>query len=95
MQGRILGFGQVYLETSKDKSGNDLDGGKTYRICRVVFLSWNRHPEPTGSRRETPLLLASFSTFPRASSLGYPYDVGHKSRGEISWYALRSRAGRH
>src|SRR5262245_31250602 len=32
MQGRILGFGQVYLETSKDKDGNWLDGGKTYRI---------------------------------------------------------------
>lgn len=32
MQGRILGFGQVYLETSKDKAGNPLDGGKTYRI---------------------------------------------------------------
>lgn len=32
MQGRILGFGQVYLETSKDKSGNYLDGGKTYRM---------------------------------------------------------------
>jgi len=32
MQGRILGFGQVYLETSKDKDGNWLDGGKTYRF---------------------------------------------------------------
>jgi hypothetical protein len=32
MQGRILGFGQVYLESSKDKDGNWLDGGKTYRI---------------------------------------------------------------
>ena len=32
MQGRILGFGQVYLETSKDKDGNWLDGGKTYRM---------------------------------------------------------------
>ena len=32
MQGRILNFGQVYLETSKDKDGNWLDGGKTYRI---------------------------------------------------------------
>lgn len=32
MQGRILGFGQVYLETSKDKSDNYLDGGKTYRM---------------------------------------------------------------
>ncbi len=30
MQGRILGFGQVYLETSKDSAGNWLDGGKTY-----------------------------------------------------------------
>jgi hypothetical protein len=32
MQGRILGFGQVYLETSKDAAGNWLDGGKTYRM---------------------------------------------------------------
>jgi hypothetical protein len=32
MQGRILGFGQVYLETSKDRDGNPLDGGKAYRM---------------------------------------------------------------
>ena len=32
MQGRILGFGQVYLESSKDKAGAWLDGGKTYKI---------------------------------------------------------------
>lgn len=32
MQGRILGFGQVYLETSKDQSGNYLDGGKAYHM---------------------------------------------------------------
>lgn len=32
MQGRVLGFGQVYLETSHDKAGNWLDGGKTYRF---------------------------------------------------------------
>lgn len=32
MQGRIVGFGQVYLETSKDKAGNWLDGGKTYHL---------------------------------------------------------------
>jgi len=32
MQGRILGFGQVYLETSKDSAGHWLDGGKTYRM---------------------------------------------------------------
>jgi hypothetical protein len=32
MQGRIVGFGQVYLETSKDRDGNWLDGGKTYRM---------------------------------------------------------------
>ena len=32
MQGRILGFGQVYLETSKDKNGNWLDGGRSYRM---------------------------------------------------------------
>jgi hypothetical protein len=32
MQGRTLDFGQVYLEVSKDKDGNWLDGGKTYRI---------------------------------------------------------------
>jgi hypothetical protein len=32
MQGRVLGFGQVYLETARDKAGNWLDGGKTYRF---------------------------------------------------------------
>jgi hypothetical protein len=32
MQGRIVGFGQVYLETSKDSAGNWLDGGATYRM---------------------------------------------------------------
>jgi hypothetical protein len=32
MQGRILGFGQVYLETSKDKAGKWLEGGKNYKI---------------------------------------------------------------
>lgn len=32
MQGRILGYGQVYLETATDAAGNWLDGGKTYRF---------------------------------------------------------------
>jgi len=32
MQGRILGFGQVYLEASKDGRGHWLDGGKAYRM---------------------------------------------------------------
>lgn len=32
MQGRVLGFGQVYLETARDKAGNWLDGGKSYRM---------------------------------------------------------------
>jgi hypothetical protein len=32
MQGRVLGFGQVYLETSKDRTGHWLDGGKHYRL---------------------------------------------------------------
>jgi len=32
MQGRTLNFGQVYIETSKDKDGDYLDGGKTYRL---------------------------------------------------------------
>jgi hypothetical protein len=32
MQGRVVGFGQVYLETAKDKAGNWLDGGKAYRM---------------------------------------------------------------
>jgi hypothetical protein len=32
MQGRILGFGQAYLETSKDKDGDSLQGGKSYRL---------------------------------------------------------------
>jgi hypothetical protein len=32
MQGRVVGFGQVYLETAKDKSGAWLDGSKSYRL---------------------------------------------------------------
>jgi hypothetical protein len=32
MQGSILGFGQVYLETSKDSAGNGLHGGESYRM---------------------------------------------------------------
>jgi hypothetical protein len=32
MQGRTLNFGQVYLETSKDKSGAWLDGGQHYHL---------------------------------------------------------------
>jgi hypothetical protein len=32
MQGKTLGFGQVYLESQKDKDGNWLDGGKSYHL---------------------------------------------------------------
>ncbi len=32
MQGRILGFGQAYLETAKDKEGHWLEGAKNYKI---------------------------------------------------------------
>ncbi|MEB3324774.1 MAG: DUF1254 domain-containing protein [Cyanobacteriota bacterium] len=32
MQGRVVGFGQVYLEASKDAKGHWLDGGRTYRL---------------------------------------------------------------
>ena len=32
MQGRVLGFGQAYLETSKDKDGYWLEGSKSYKI---------------------------------------------------------------
>jgi len=32
MQGRILGFGQAYLETSKDKAGKWLEGAKSYHF---------------------------------------------------------------
>jgi hypothetical protein len=32
MQGRTLGFGQVYLESQKDKTGAWLDGGKSYHL---------------------------------------------------------------
>lgn len=32
MQGKTLGAGQLYLETSKDKDGHWLDGGKSYRM---------------------------------------------------------------
>jgi hypothetical protein len=32
MMGRTVGFGQVYLEASKDGEGHWLDGGKTYQL---------------------------------------------------------------
>jgi hypothetical protein len=32
MQGRTLGFGQVYIEAQKDKTGAWLDGGKNYHL---------------------------------------------------------------
>jgi hypothetical protein len=32
MQGKTLGAGQLYLETSKDKDGAFLEGGKSYRL---------------------------------------------------------------
>ena len=32
MQGRVVGFGQVYLEASKDAKGQWLDGGHRYRL---------------------------------------------------------------
>ncbi len=32
MQGRIVGYGQVYLKASKDKVGNWLDGSRSYRF---------------------------------------------------------------
>jgi len=32
MQGRVLGFGQAYLETSKDKDGDWLSGDDNYRL---------------------------------------------------------------
>jgi hypothetical protein len=32
MQGRTLGFGQVYLEAQKDSAGAWLDGGKAYHL---------------------------------------------------------------
>lgn len=32
MQGRIVGFGQVYLEASKDSAGGWLDGARSYRM---------------------------------------------------------------
>jgi len=32
MMGRTVGFGQVYLESSKDNRGQWLDGGKTYKL---------------------------------------------------------------
>jgi hypothetical protein len=32
MQGRTLGFGQVYLESQKDETGAWLDGGKNYHL---------------------------------------------------------------
>jgi hypothetical protein len=35
MMGRTVGFGQVYLETAKDREGHWLDGSKTYHL-RIV-----------------------------------------------------------
>jgi hypothetical protein len=32
MMGKIVGAGQVYIETQKDKAGNWLDGGKNYKL---------------------------------------------------------------
>jgi hypothetical protein len=32
MQGKTVGFGQVYLESAKDQGGAWLDGGKSYRL---------------------------------------------------------------
>jgi hypothetical protein len=32
MMGRIVGFGQLYLECAKDREGNWLDGSRTYRL---------------------------------------------------------------
>jgi hypothetical protein len=40
MQGRILNFGQVYLETSQDKDGSWLDGGKTYACTFPRIHRW-------------------------------------------------------
>lgn len=32
MMGRTVGFGQVYIESSKDGDGQWLDGGKSYHV---------------------------------------------------------------
>jgi hypothetical protein len=45
MQGRTLGFGQVYIEAQKDKTGAWLDGGKSYKLLvppnAPVELFWS------------------------------------------------------
>src|SRR5215216_4508618 len=51
---RHLGKSHIHSsETRRRQSG--LSRAKS--LHGVAFLSWNQHPEPTGSRRATPLLL--------------------------------------
>jgi hypothetical protein len=45
MQGRILGSGQAYLETSKDEDGDWLAGENNYRL----HLPPNEIPDPKQS----------------------------------------------
>jgi hypothetical protein len=50
MMGRTVGFGQAYLESSKDEQGQWLDGAKTYRLHIPPTLLWRssgRSPSTT------------------------------------------------
>ncbi len=68
MQGRILGFGQVYLETSRDKDGTWLDGAKSYHL-RVPpnapvkqFWSFTLYENTTRAPLQTPQGAADISS---------------------------------
>jgi hypothetical protein len=68
MQGRTVGFGQVYLETARDRSGAWLDGGKSYRL-RVPpdapvlqFWSFTLYDNVTRAPLQTPQGAADISS---------------------------------
>ena len=68
MQGRTLGFGQVYLETAKDQTGAWLDGAKSYRL-RVPpdapvkqFWSFTLYENTTRAPLQTPQGAADISS---------------------------------
>jgi hypothetical protein len=68
MQGRTVGFGQVYLETAKDKAGAWLDGAKRYTL-RVPpdapvkqFWSFTLYDNLTRAPLQTPQGAADISS---------------------------------
>lgn len=68
MQGRTVDFGQVYLETARDRTGAWLDGGRTYRL-RVPpdapvrqFWSFTLYDNVTRAPLQTPQGAADLSS---------------------------------